>query len=155
MWRKLHVLGPVQSFVVASLSAASIALSFALQSVSHNEAALFRNVFWPDRLSPYLTFSLVFIGVVPALLGYYHLGRLGFLVNVAAGFALAWIMMVCWVLCFLYVGHYFGSIWLSTVAFGACVALVYLFIARLHLRAAGSASTRDAQRKLRLLPLEQ
>jgi hypothetical protein len=115
MWRKLHILTPTHSFVVASVSAASIALSFALQSVSHDETALFRNLLWPDTLNPCITFSNVFIGVVPALLGYYHIGRLGFVLSVAAGFALAWIMAVCAALCFLYVGHYFGSVWLGAI----------------------------------------
>ena len=152
MWRRLHVLSPVQSLVLASVSAASIALPLAVQSVSRDQTALFRNLVWPDTLNPYVTFSLVFIGVVPSLLGYYHLGRLGFLLSVAAGFALAWIMAVCGILCFVYLGHHFGSVWLSTVAYAACVAMVYLLIARLHLRAATSPSVRDAQRKLHLLP---
>ncbi len=78
---------------MASVSAASVALPLALQSISHDETALLRNLFWPDTLTPYITFSLVFIGVIPALLGYYHLGRLGFLLNIAAGFALAWIII--------------------------------------------------------------
>jgi hypothetical protein len=95
MWRRLHLFSPVQSLVVASVSAATIALPLAAQLVSRNERALLRSLFWPDALDPYMTFSFVFIGVVPALLGYYHLGRLGFLLNVAAGFALAWIMAVC------------------------------------------------------------
>jgi hypothetical protein len=142
----------VQSLVLASVSAALISLPLAAESVSRDQTALVRVLFWPDTLNPYLTFSLVFIGVVPALLGYYHLGRLGFLLNVAAGFALAWIMAVCGILCFAYVGHLFGSVWLSTVAYASCVVLVYLLIARLHLRAATSPSVRDAQRSLRLLP---
>jgi hypothetical protein len=101
-----------------------------------------------------MTFSLVFIGVVPALLGYYHLfvGRLGFLLNFGAGFALAWIMAVCGMLCFAFVGHLSGSKWLSTVAYAACLALVYILIARFHLRAAKFPSVLDAQRKLHLLP---
>lgn len=151
MWRRLHVLSPVQSLVLASVSAALIALPLAAQLVSRDQTALVRVLFWPDTLNPYLTFSLVFIGVVPALLGYYHLGRLGFLLNVAAGFALAWIMAVCGIMCFVYVGHLFGSVWLSTVAYASCIVLVYLLIARLHLRAATSPSVRDAQRVLRLL----
>jgi hypothetical protein len=152
MWPRLHVLSPVQSLVLASVSAASIALPLAVQSVSRDQTALVRNLFWPDTLNPYVTFSLLFIGVVPALLGYYHLGQLGFVLNVAAGFALAWIMAVCGILCFVYLGHHFGSVWLSTVAYAACVVLVYLLIARLHLRAATSPSVRDAQRMLHLLP---
>jgi hypothetical protein len=152
MWRRLHVLSPIQSLVVASVAAATIALPLAAQLVSRNERALLRSLFWPDKLNPYMTFSFVFIGVVPALLGYYHLGRLGFLLNVAAGFALTWIMAVCGMLCFAFMGHLSGSAWLSTVAYAACLALVYILIARLHLRAANSPSVRDAQRKLRLLP---
>jgi hypothetical protein len=152
VWRRLHVLSPVQSLVLASVSAALVALPLAGQLVSRDQTALVRVLFWPDTLNPYLTFSLVFIGVVPALLGYYHLGRLGFLLNVAAGFALAWIMAVSWILCFVYVGHHFGSVWLSTIAYASCVVLVYLLIARLHLRAATSPSVRDAQRMPRLLP---
>jgi hypothetical protein len=80
------------------------------------------------------------VRVLPALLGYYHLGRLGFVLNVAAGFALAWMMAVCGILCFAYLGHHLGSVWLSTVAYAACVVFVYLLIARLHLRAATSPS---------------
>lgn len=127
-------------------------MPFAVQSISRDETALLRNLFWPDTLNPYITFSLVFIGVVPALLGYYHLGRLGFLLNVAAGLAIAWIMAICGILCFVYVGNYFESIWLSAVTYAASVTLVYMFIARLHLKVARSLSVRDAQRKLRLLP---
>jgi len=90
--------------------------------------------------------------VVPALLGSYHLGRLGFLLNVAARFALAWTMAVCGMLGFAFVGHLSGSAWLSTAAYAACLALVCMLIARFHLRAARSPSVRDAQRKLHLLP---
>lgn len=142
----------MQSLVLASVSAVSIALSLAVQSVSRDETALVRNLFWPDALDPYVTFSLIFIGLMPALIGYYHLGRLGFLLNVAAGFALAWVMAACGILCIVYVGHHFGSVLLSTVAYAACVVLVYLLIARLHLKAASSPAICEAQRKLHLLP---
>ena len=126
MWRRLHILSPVQSLVLASISAASIALPLAVQSVSRDQRALLHNLFWPDALNPYITFSLVFSGVVPVLLGYYHLGRLGFVLNVAAGFALVWIMAVCGILCFVYLGHRFGNAWLSTLAYASCVVFVYL-----------------------------
>jgi hypothetical protein len=96
-----------------------------------------------------MTFSFIFIGVVPVLLGYYHLGRLGFLLNVAAGFALAWIMAVCGMLCFAFVGYLSGSAWLSTVAYAACLALVYILIARFHLRSARSTSLAFTTNKIR------
>jgi hypothetical protein len=151
MWRRLRVLSPVQSLVVASVSAAIIALPITLQLVSRDEAARFRFPFWPDTLNPYVTFSIVLVGVLPALLGYYHLGRLGFLLSVAAGFVVVWSMAVCGILSFVWIGHYFGSVWLSTVLYAACVAVVYLLTARLHLSSARSASLHDAQRKLRLI----
>jgi hypothetical protein len=147
MWRKLHVLSPVQSLVLASASAAIIAVTLA-----RHETALLHDLFWPDSLNPYMMFSLVFLGLVPVLLGYYHLGRLGFLLSVAVGFALAWVMAVCGIICFVGVGHYFGSIRLSTAAYATCVLLVYMLIARLHLKATKSQSVHDAQRKLRLVP---
>lgn len=152
VWRRFHILSPVQSLVLASVSAALIALPLAVQSVSRDQTVLIRNLFWPDALNPYVTFSLIFIGLVPAMLGYYHLGRLGFLLNVAAGFALAWMIALCGILSFVYLGHHLGSVWLSAVAYAACVVLVYLLVAWLHLRAATSPSVRDAQRKLHLLP---
>ena len=155
MWRRLHVLSPVQSLVLASISTALITLPLAVQSVSRDQTALLRDLFWPDSFNPYITFSIVFIGVVPALLGYYHLGRLGLLLNVVAGFALAWVMAVCAMMSFANVGHLLGRVWPSTLAYAACVVLVYLIIARLHLRAASSPSVRDVQRKLRLLPMER
>jgi len=152
MWRKLHILGPVQSLLLASVSAALIALPIAVQLVSRDEAARFRIAFWPDALNPYVTFSIVLIGVLPVLLGYYHLARLGFLLAIAGGLAVSWSMAVCGILSFVWVGHYFGSVRLSLVLYAACVVVVYLIIARLHLWAARSSFLRDAQRKLSLIP---
>lgn len=152
MWRRVHILSPLYSLIVASLSAAAIAVPLAVQSIPNDETALLRNLLWPDTFTPYITFSMVFIGVVPVLLGYYHFGRLGFLLNIAGGFALAWVMAVCAIFGFVRVGNWFGSVRLATVAYTACVALAYVLIAWLHFRAARSASVRDAQRKLRLLP---
>ena len=152
MWRRIHVLDPVQSLVLASVSAAIIALPMAAQSVIRDETALLRNLFWPDTFNPYMTFSFVFPGVMLALLGYYHLGRLGFLLNLAAGFALVWIMTVVGIGCFVRLGRCFGRVWVSATAYAASVVIVYILIAQLHLRAARSQSIRDAQRKLSLLP---
>lgn len=152
VWRRLNILSPVQAFVLASVSAALIALAMAMASVSRDQTSIVRISFRPDALNAYITFSPIFIGVVLALLGYYHQGRLGFVLNVAAGFVLAWIIAVCGILCFISIGPHFGGVWLSTVAYALCVVLVYLLIARLHLRAARSPWMRDAQRRLHLLP---
>src|ERR1051326_3212668 len=119
MWRRLHVLSPVQALIVTSVSSASIALALAARSSAGNEIAMLR--LWPYTLDPYLTFSFIFVGLVSVLLGYYHLGRLGFLLNIGAGFAFAWIMAACGILSFWGVGHFVGSVQLSTVAYAACV----------------------------------
>jgi hypothetical protein len=150
MWRRVHILGPVQSLIVASLSAAFISTALTILLVPPRQTA-FRIIFWPDTLDPYITFSTVLIGVISPLLGYYHLGRLGFLLTVASGFAITWLMTVCAILCFAYVGHYFGNVWLSFAAYITCVALTSVLIVWLHVRAAKSPSLHEAQRKLRLL----
>jgi hypothetical protein len=132
----------VQSFVLASTSAAVIAIPLTIVSTSH-ESALLRDLFWPHQLSPYIEFSLFLLGVLPVLLGYFHLGRLGVLIALAGGFGIAWLMAVCGIVCFVYS----GGVWLGTVAYAFCVVTLYLLLFRLHLRAITSASIRDAQRQ--------
>jgi len=152
MWRKLHLLGPVQTLILASVSAAIVAAPLALGAGSRRETALLHDLFWPDTLNPYVIFLLVCLGIVPVLLGYYHLGRLGFLLGVAVGLALPWVMAVCGIICFVGLGHYFGSVRLSTASYAACVLLAYMLIVWLHLKAAKSHSVLDAQRRLHLVP---
>jgi hypothetical protein len=110
---------------VSRVSAAIIAVPLALQATTRQEATLLHDLFWPDSLDPYILFSLVFMGLVPVLLGYYHLGRLGFILSVALGFALAWVMAVLGIICFVGVGHYLRSVKLSIVAYVASVLLAY------------------------------
>jgi hypothetical protein len=145
MWRSIRVLGPVQSFVLASTSAAVIAIPLTIWSISH-ESGLLRDLFWPHELAPYIEFSLLLLGLMPILLGYFHLGRLGALVALAVGFGITWLMSVCGVMCFVYLGRK----WLSSVAYAFCVVLLYSLLFWLHLRAIRSLSIRDAQQKMRL-----
>lgn len=152
VWRRFHLLSPMQSFVVGSLASAIFALPFAVRSISHDDTAWLRDLLWPHQLHPYVTFSLVFIGVLPALLGYFHLGRLGLLLNTAAGFIVMWLMAVFGILCFVSVGHYFDRVIVSAFAYFAGAVLLYLFMGWLHFRAATASSIREVQRKLRLLP---
>ena len=97
--------------------------------------------------------SLIFPSIVPVpvLLGYYHLGRVGFLLNLFVGLALAQVMAVCGIICFVGLGHYFGSVRLSVSSYAICILLIYMVIAGLHLKAAKSESAHDAQRKLRIV----
>jgi len=142
----------MQSFVVGSLASAILALPFAVRSVSHDDTAWLRDLFWPHQLHPYITFLLVFFGVLPALLGYFHLGRLGLFLNTAAGLIVMWLMAVFGILCFVGVGHYSDSLIASAFAYFVGAVLLYLFMGWLHFRAARAPSLREAQRKLRLLP---
>jgi hypothetical protein len=150
MWRKVHVLSAVQSLIVASISAGFVSIALTIELISREQNG-FDILVWPDTLSPCINFSIVLIGVISPLLGYYHLGRLGFLLNMAAGLATAWLMAVCAILCFILGDHYFGNVWFSFAVYLTCVALAYMIIVWFHLRAAKSSSLREAQQKLRLL----
>jgi len=138
--------------MLASVSAALIASPLVLQSAPHSGTPFMRDLFWPDILTPYLVFSAAFIGVVPVLLGYYHLGRLGFLVSLAVGLALGWSMPLCALLCFALTERCSGSRWLGAIPYLLCFLLLYLLIAKLHFRAVTSTSLREAQTKLHLMP---
>ena len=150
MWRRVHVLSPMQSLVMASVCAAFISTALTILLVSREQTA-FRIIIWPEALDPYITFSVVLIGVISPLLGYYHLGRLGFLLTVASGFAITWLMAVCAVLCFAYVGYNLGHVWLSFGTYSGCIALTYSLLVWLHLWVSNSPTLHAAQQKLRLL----
>ena len=152
MWQKFHILDRAQVFVLASVCAVVIALAIALASIPADGISWNRFLGPPRPFDPFINFGLAFVSVLPVFLGYYPLGRLGFLLSVAVGFALAWIMAVCEIWCFVFVGPLFGSVRLSAAAYAGCGVLVYLLIAWLHLKAAVSPSVRDAQRRLHLLP---
>ena len=137
---------------MGSLASAILALPFAVRSVSYNDTAWLRNLFWPHQLHPYITFSLVFFCVLSALLGYFHLGRLGLLLNAAAGLIVMWLMAVFGTLCFVWVGHYSGSFIASAFAYAVGAVLLYVCMGWLHFRAATAPFIREAQRRLRLLP---
>jgi hypothetical protein len=142
----------VQSFAVGSLASAILALPFAVGSISHDDTTWLRDLFWPHELHPYITFSLVFLGVLPALLGYFHLGRLGLLLNTLVGLIAMGLMAVFGILCFVRVGQYFDSMMASAFAYLIGLVLLYLFMGWLHFRVASSPFVHEAQRKLRLLP---
>jgi hypothetical protein len=150
MWRKVHVLSAVQSLIVASISAGFVSIAFTIELIFREQNG-FHIVVWPDALSPCINFSIVLIAVISPLLGYYHLGRLGFLLNMAAGLATAWLMAACAIICFILGDHYFGNVWFSFAVYLTCVALAYMIIVWFHLRAAKSSSLRETQQKLRLL----
>jgi len=146
VWRRIRVLGPLQSFALGSVCAAVIALPLASRLIFLDNTSLLRDLFWPHQLDPYVVFPAFFIGVLPVLLGYFHLGRLGVILSLGLGLALVWLMAVCAALCFVRL-----PVWLGMLSYTVCVLLVYLLMFWLHMKAVTSPSVRDAQRKMRLV----
>jgi MFS superfamily sulfate permease-like transporter len=136
---------------VGSVTAAVVAVQVAILSIPpQDDTAWLRDLFWPDRLTPYITFSLVCLGVLTVLLGYFHLGRLGAFVSLGVGFALAWLMAVCAIVCFVRLSSA-RTVWLGELSYGTCLLVVYLSMFYVHMKATKSRWIVDAQRKMHLL----
>lgn len=146
VWRAIHLLRPVPSFIVASASSAIFALPFALISAAHDETVTFRDLFWPHQFNPFLTFVLVFLMLLPVLLAYYHLGRVGVMVSIAGSLATGVVMALSALLLTS------RPVWLGAFAYVGIGLVVYLFLLFAHMKAAKSRSIADAQRILRLVP---
>src|SRR5580700_3179432 len=81
VWQKFHVLSRAQVFIVASVCAAAIALAVALASIPADGTSWNRFLGPSRRLDPFINLGSAFVAVLPALLGYYHLARLGALLG--------------------------------------------------------------------------
>ena len=131
---------------MSSMSAAIITIPIAAASVSHDETAILRDLFWPHQLGPLIIFSSVFLALLPLLLAYYNLGRLGAMLCPCLSFVMLYALIVCAIFIFQYL-----SPWLAVVGYlGACL-LLYLLVLRLHMKAAISHRIQDIQRALRLV----
>jgi hypothetical protein len=150
VWQKFHVLNRLQVFVVSSVCAAVIAVPFAIASISHDETAIFRDLFWPHQFNPLINFGSIFASVLPVLLGYYHLGRVGALLSLAVSATTCFVTVLC---AFRFFAG--GAVLLGAIAYvGACVLLSMLVFA-LHMKASNSRAIRDAQRSPRLVSSPQ
>ena len=147
MWRKFHLLTPVQVFIVASVSAAALALPYALSTVSADETGIFRDLLWPHQLNPVIGFGCGFIAVVPVFLGYYHLGRLGLILSTAVA-VVSWYAAYFWAF-FVFLPR---QVFFGLFLFAAGCVLEYAFLFWSHLKAAKTTQIQEAQRALRLLP---
>ena len=107
---------------------------------------MFRDLFWPHQLNPFLTFAVVFLALLPVLLAYYHLGRVGLMVSIGVSAGTGFVMMLSAVLVML-----LG--WLGVLAYAGIGLLIYLLVFLAHMKAAKSRSIRDAQRVLHLLQI--
>jgi hypothetical protein len=123
-----------------------ITIPIAAASVSQDETAILRDLFWPHQLGPLIIFSSVFLALLPLLLAYYNLGRLGAMLCPFLSFVMLYALIVCAIFIFQYL-----SSWLAVVGYmGACL-LLYLLVLRLHMKAAISDRIQDIQRALRLV----
>ncbi len=132
---------------MASASAAILALPFAVNSVSRNETAMFRDLFWPHQFNPFLTFAVAFLALLPVLLGYYHLGRVGLILGTLVAMGTGFIMTLSTLLIML------G--WLGVLAYTVIGLLVCLLLFLAHMKTSNSPSIRDAQRALHLVAARQ
>jgi hypothetical protein len=92
---KTNILSRTQVFIVTSLSAAVISIPIAVASTPHDDTAILRDLFWPRRLDPLIIFSSVFLSLLPILLAYYSLGRLGGMLSLALSFVMWYGLIVC------------------------------------------------------------
>ncbi len=146
MWRTFHILGRKQIFVVSSVSSAVIATSFVLTSMSHNQTGILRDLVWPHQFAPIIIFGAAFLSLLPILLAYYNLGRLGAILSLALSFVMLDGLTVGAAFLFLTL-----SPWQAAGVYLAACLLLYLVVLTLHMKAASSNAIRDAQRALRLV----
>ena len=108
---------------------------------------MFRDLFWPHQFNPFLTFAVVFLALLPVLLGYYHLGRVGLILGALVAMGTGFIMTLSTLLIML------G--WLGVLAYIVIGLLVCLLLFLAHMKTSNSPSIRNAQRALHLVAARQ
>ena len=146
MWRNFHILTRIQVFLVSSASYARIAASFAVRSASQHRGGFLANFWWPHQFDPLIIFGSVFLSLLPVILAYYHLGRLGAILAAAVSVIAFYGMAFCALYLFI-VGAAFGAVGYTVI----CL-LLYVSLFLLHTRAAGSRRVEGVQRSLGLVP---
>ena len=104
---------------------------------------------WPHEFDPLINFGLVFVTILPLSLGYYHLGRLGALVALAASALMYFASVLC--ASFLFALYFFHAFVFDTIAYVCFCLLLTALVFRLHTKFFDSRHIRDAQRLLRLI----
>ncbi len=124
VWQKFHILSRVQVFVVASVCAAVIALAIALVSFPADGTSWYRFLGPSRQFDPFINYGSAFVSVLPVLLGYYHLARVGALLGIAISLVMCFVTQVC--AGFVFGLQLVGSQWcckrLPTSVFGCCLA---------------------------------
>jgi len=95
VWRKFHILNRTQVFVVASVCSVVIGFAVALASIPADGVSWGRFLGPSRQLDPFINFGSAFISVLPVLLGYYHLARVGALMGIAISAFACFATQVC------------------------------------------------------------
>lgn len=151
MWQKFHILGRTKVFIVASFCAAVIALGVALASIPADGTSWNRFLGPSRQLDPFINFGSTFVAVLPALLGYYHLARLGALLGLVVSASACFLTQVCagYIFVFRVVGV---SVVLQEATYAGVCLLLSLLVLWAHIKASDSDAIRDAQRSMHRVP---
>jgi len=152
VWQRFHILSREQVFVVASLSAAVIALAVALVSIPADGTSWYRFLGPSRQLDPFINFGSAFVSVLPVYLGYYHLARIGALLGLAVSAFACFFTQVCAGLVF-GLGVVGNSLVLEDATYVGLCLLLNMLVLWAHIKASNSEAVRDGQRALRLAPI--
>src|ERR1039458_3657267 len=145
MWQKFHILIRAQVFVLTSVCAAVIAFAVALAWLPADGTSWNRFLGPSRQFDPFINFGSAFVSVLPVLLGYYHLARLGALLGCAVSAVMCFATQVC-------AGFVFGiqllgnSVVLQKVAYVGVWLVLSTLVFWVHMRLSNSPAVRDAQR---------
>jgi energy-converting hydrogenase Eha subunit A len=153
VWQKLHILSRAQVFVVASMCAVVIALAVALASIPADGTSWNRFLGPSRQHDPFINFGSAFVSVLPILLGYYHLARLGAFLGVAISALTCYATQVSagFIFVFQVVGR---SLMLQEATYVGVWMLLAMFLLWAHIKTSNSEAIRDAQRSLHLADLQ-
>jgi hypothetical protein len=151
VWQRFHILSRLQVFVVASVCAAILALAVALASIPADGTSWYRFLGPSRQFDPFINFGSAFVSVLPVLLGYYHLARVGALLGFAVSAVMCFVTQVCagFVFGFQLIGH---SVLLQERTYSGIWLLLSILVLWGHMKASNSHAIREAQRSLRLAP---
>ena len=144
VWQRFRILGRVQVFILSSVCAAIIASPFALASMGRYGRPFLG---WPHEFDPLINFGLGFVSVLPLLLAYYHLGRLGALLSLAVSALMYYATLLC--AAFLFV--FLGALVFDAVAYMCFCLLLSTLVFTVHTKLFNSRAIREAQRSLSLI----
>jgi hypothetical protein len=145
VWWRFHVLSRGQVFVTCSVSAAILASPFAIVAAAHPRYGIFRDFFWPHQFDPVIPFVAAFLAIIPVLLSYYHLGRIGVVVSSVLAVVIFYVVVFAALYAFL-----LRPLPIAAGIFLSACVLLYVSTLALHNKACSARSIAEAKRSLKL-----